>query len=237
MRARQTMIVTLGSVVGLGLLFLNPVQSKLLNLAFLACLMGIWTGFARLVWKHKLGRLVALALPSFALIPLILPASEIHGEELRFDSVRRLAAYEGVKYRWGGESGRGIDCSGLPRRALRDALLEYGIKHFNGTAFRVYLEHWWFDASAKALGEGYRRYTANLGTTGTIEQMDFGGLSPGDLAVPTDGVHVLVYAGDDQWIQADPGLGVVATLDGRLDDSEWFRLPVTTHRWQLFLND
>jgi hypothetical protein len=37
-------------------------------------------------------------------------------------------------------------------------------------------------------------------------------------------------------IQADPGIGSVATLPGRTSDNGWFRSPVTTHRWSLFSN-
>jgi hypothetical protein len=64
--------------------------------------------------------------------------------------------------------------------------------------------------------------------------MSYAGLVPGDLAVTTSGIHILAYAGDEQWIQADPGIGAVATLSGRTADNRWFDTPVTTHRWQLF---
>lgn len=97
-------------------------------------------------------------LPVLAAIPFILPGGEIDAGELRQDYVRRLSGFEGTKYHWGGEGSRGIDCSGLPRRALRDALLAYGFRHSNGPGFRGYVEQWWFDASAMALGEGYRDY-------------------------------------------------------------------------------
>lgn len=163
----------------------------------------------------------------------MLPGGKIDAVELRQDYVQRLAGFESVKYYWGGENFHGIDCSGLPRRALRDSLLAYGIRHFSGRAFRSYLEQWWFDASAKALGEGYRDYTSPIGVTGTIREMNYEGLVPGDLAVTTSGVHILAYAGDGQWIQADPGIGEVATLSGRTDDNPWFLEPVTTHRWQI----
>lgn len=63
--------------------------------------------------------------------------------------------------------------------------------------------------------------------------MGYEDLVPGDLAVTTSGVHILAYAGEGKWIQADPGIGAVATLDGRTADNVWFRTPVTTHRWQL----
>lgn len=228
------MICTLGAMAGIFVVPLNPVNSKILKLAFLGCVVGAWIGFTVLAWKHKPARLAALVLPLLAAIPFILPARAIDAEELRRDYVRRMSEFEGTKYHWGGESSRGIDCSGLPRRAYRDALLAYGLKHFNGGALRGYLEQWWFDASAKALGEGYRGYTTPMGTEGTIQGMDYDGLVPGDLAVTTCGVHILAYAGDGKWIQADPGIGAVATLSGRTSDNVWFRSSVTTHRWQVF---
>lgn len=234
MPKRLIMICTLGAMAGIFVVPLNPVNSKVLKLAFLGCMVGAWIGFAILVWKHKPARLAALLFPLLAAIPFILPASAIDAEELRRDYVRRLSEFEGTKYHWGGESSRGIDCSGLPRRAFRDALLAYGFKHLNGRALRGYLEQWWFDASAKALGEGYRDYTTPIGTEGTIQGMDYDGLVPGDLAVTTCGVHILAYAGDGKWIQADPGIGAVATLSGRTADNVWFHTSVTTHRWQVF---
>lgn len=230
---RLTRIWTLGAFAGIFVISLNPVSSKPLKLAFLGCIVGAWLGFTILGWKRKPLRVAALILPLLAGIAIILPGGEIDSEELRQDYVRRMFEFEGTKYCWGGESGRGIDCSGLPRRALRDAMLAYGFRHFNGRAFRAYAEQWWFDASAKALGEGYREYTSPIGTTGTIQKMDYDALIPGDLAVTTNGAHILAYAGDGKWIQADPGIGAVAILGGRTADNGWFRMPVTTHRWQV----
>ena len=231
--SRLIIILMLGALAGFFVLSLNPVNSKLLKLALLGCVFGAWMGFTILTWKLKALRIAALLLPVLAVIPFILPSDTIDAEKLRQMYVLRMSKLEGTKYHWGGESPRGIDCSGLPRRALRDALLAYGIKHSNGRAFREYVSQWWFDASAEALGDGYRDYTSPLKTTGTIQDMDYAELMPGDLAVTTNGLHILAYAGDGQWIQADPGIGAVATLDGRTTDNNWFSMPVTTHRWQL----
>lgn len=234
---RLILIFTLGALAGIFVIPLNPVHSKILNVALLGSLVGAWIGFTILTWNRKPLRIAALILPLILAITFMLPGGDIDPEELRHDYVRRMVEFEGTKYFWGGESSRGIDCSGLPRRAFRDALLAYGIRNFNSRAIRGYIEQWWFDASAKALGEGYRNYTSPLGTSGTIRGMDYVALVPGDLAVTTNGVHILAYAGDGQWIQADPGIGAVATLDGRKDDNDWFSTPVTTHRWQLLAQD
>lgn len=231
---RLTLIGTLGAIAGIFLIPLNPVNGGTLKLALLACLAGAWLGLVILTWQRRRLRPVVLVLPVLAAIPFLLPGGAIHGDELREDYVRRMSGYEGTKYFWGGESPRGIDCSGLPRRALRDALVSYGVRHLNGRAFRCFLEQWWFDASAKALGEGYRDYTVPLGTTGTIQKMTYEGLVPGDLAVTADGIHILAYLGDGVWIQADPGIGAVASLPGRTAGNSWFDTPVTTHRWRLF---
>jgi hypothetical protein len=182
---RLILILTVGAIAGILVIPLNPVNSKILKLALLACIVGAWTGSTILGWKRKPLRSVALILPFVVLIPFILPSGDIDPAEMRQDYVRRMNEFEGTKYFWGGEGSRGIDCSGLPRRAFRDALLTYGIKHFNGRAFRAYIEQWWFDASAKALGEGYRSYTSPIGTSGTIQKMDYASLVPGDLAVTT----------------------------------------------------
>ncbi len=230
---RLILIFTLGAIAGIFVIPLNPVNSKILKLAFLGCIFGAWAGFTITTWRRKPLRIAALIPPFIVATPFILPGGDIDPQELRQDYVRRMTEFEGTKYYWGGESSRGIDCSGLPRRAFRDALLAYGIKHCNGRAFRAYIEQWWFDASAKALGDGYRSYTSPIGTSGTIQKMDYESLMPGDLAVTTCGVHILAYSGDGQWIQADPGIGAVATLDGRTHDNGWFVAPVTTHRWRL----
>jgi len=233
MYRRPLLIWTFGTIAGLFLIPCNPVNSTIIKLAFLTCVVGAWAGLLILTWRWKPMWIALLTVPLLLAIPFILPGSRIEGKEVRDDYVRRLVKMEGTKYIWGGESHRGIDCSGLPRRALRDALLAYGIRHANGKAFRAYLEQWWFDASARALGEGYRHYTQPIGRNGTIREMDYSKLLPGDLAVTLSGIHVLVYMGEERWIQADPGIGRVALLNGRKDENEWFNTPVTVHRWQL----
>jgi uncharacterized membrane protein YfcA len=230
---RFILICTLGAFAGIFAIPMHPVNSKILKIVFLGCMIGAWVGMMILTWNRKPFRVGILALSLLVVFPFILPSAKIDKDELRQNYVRRMGEFEGTKYFWGGESARGIDCSGLPRRSLRDALLVYGFKHLNGGAFRSYVEQWWFDASAKALSKGYRDYTIPIGTTGTIHEMSYANLVPGDLAVTTSGVHILAYVGNGLWIQADPGIGSVATLNGRTSNNRWFDTPVTTHRWQL----
>jgi len=237
MQGRLLHICTLGALTGSLIIPLIPVHSTILKVAFLVCLSGLWLGLLTLTWNRKPIRVALIALPLLVASLFLLPGRNIDSDALRRDYVQRMAQYEGTKYVWGGENSFGIDCSGLPRRALRDALLSYGIRHLNGRALRSYLEHWRFDASARALGQGYRNYTRALKYKGTIQEMDNEGLMPGDLVVTKNGVHILAYVGDGKWIQADPGIGAVATLDGRKDDNIWFSSPITTHRWQILIKD
>lgn len=233
-RSRRLLtICTIGALAGVIVFSLSPVNSTVFRLAFLGSLLGAGGGLAFLTWRFTPARFAVLALPFFFAIPFLLPGDEIKPGELHSDYLRSLISYEGSPYFWGGENSRGIDCSGLPRRAFRDALLDYGVRHGNGRAFRAWLEQWWFDASAKALSEGYREYTGATGVSGKIRTMDYTPIEPGDLAITTDGIHALAYAGDGKWIQADPGLGIVANLDGRTDANPWFRIPVTIHRWRM----
>lgn len=204
----------------------------LTKLAWLVSTAAAWAGLTTLFWKHRWTRAALLVMPLLMLLPLCLPGRTINAAALRDDYVRRLVKLEGTTYVWGGESRRGIDCSGLPRRAYRDALLSYGLRHANGQTIRQWAAQWWFDASARALGAGYRNNTAAVNVDGTLSTMDYAALRPGDLAVTLNGVHVLVYLGDNQWINADPGAGAVVTFDGRTGTSGWRRSLVTAHRWR-----
>ena len=68
--------------------------------------------------------------------------------ELRKNYIQELKHYEGVRYVWGGENMLGMDCSGLPRKALRNALLKTAFTNGNGKYLRYAIKTWWLDASA-----------------------------------------------------------------------------------------
>ncbi len=230
---RLLLILTIGSLVAVVALNLDPVTTKLHRLVILCSIAGVWLGPLLLFWKHKAIRFCLLPLPLLAAIPFLLPGKTINQNELRADYVKRMVSYESTPYHWGGENGRGIDCSGLPRKAMRDALFAHGIRHLNGAATRKFLNHWWNDASAKALAEGYRNFTTPTDTNGTIAKMGYGNLLPGDLVVTEDRRHILAFLGGEEWIQADPGARKVIRRNGRTSMNGWFAVPVTSHRWSV----
>lgn len=213
--------------------FFHPLHSSVTKLALLGSICICWLCSLILLRKYYVYRTILIVLPILACTPFLLPSRAIDATELRANYLQALARYEGSTYYWGGENMRGIDCSGLPRRSLRDALLRYGIAHGNGKAFRLAAEQWYYDTSAKALGEGYRSFTKNLAIEGTVQSIDNSTLKAGDLAVTKSGIHTMVYLGEGKWIQADPGIGAVATLHSRNDQNTWFDAPITMHRWSI----
>jgi hypothetical protein len=230
---RLVIILTLGAATGLALVLAQPVSSTLTKSLVLGLGTLVWLGGLLWGWRNRRLRWSMLALPCLMGVMLLLPARPVDRGALREAYVARLRGFEGTPYIWGGENRWGIDCSGLPRRALRDALWWYGLRHADGGALRQSLEQWWFDTSARAMGEGYRRFTVPAGPEFMIHQMEDDALQPGDLAVTRSGIHVLVYAGAGRWIQADPSIGHVATLHGHHDSNSYFRTPVTPHRWRV----
>ncbi|MHC4848119.1 MAG: NlpC/P60 family protein, partial [Planctomycetota bacterium] len=181
----RRVLVWLTAVAGVGSLavLLYPVVSTALRLGLVAGLAASWLGVLILSWRLRRVRAVLLIVPLVLAVPFLLPARAIDRENLRRDYVQRLTSLEGTRYVWGGESPLGIDCSGLPRHALRQALFSHGLRNLDGGSLRKGLELWWFDASARALAEGYRRYTTPLPVAGTVESMDYSKLAAGDLAV------------------------------------------------------
>lgn len=234
---RLILLLTLGSVVALIVLNLDPVSTRAHRLVILCSLAGVCFGPLLLLWKSVAARIVFLALPLLLLAPFLLPGKDIEQKALGDDYLKRMVTYEGIGYHWGGENRRGIDCSGLPRKAMRDALLDQGLRTMNGTCTRLFLKHWWNDASAKALAAGYLGFAVPTGENGTIATMSYGKLQPGDLAVTQDRRHVLIFLGDEDWIQADPAAEKVTIANGRTGDSAWFAVPVTLHRWSVLSTD
>jgi hypothetical protein len=191
-------------------------------------------GVLVMVWRWRATRYAALGLAFAGAALFTLPGRAVNQPELRSRYVAALKSFDETPYVWGGESTRGIDCSGLARRAWREALWQEGLATMNGALLRAALGQWLTDASARDLAQGNQGATIPLGTGDTtLEKFDPAKVLPGDLAITTDGVHMLVALGGTDWIEADPGLGRVLVLEICCDESPWFTRPVRLYRWAL----
>lgn len=216
-------------LVALGLA-LQPVSMGILRAGGVAVAVGLWAG-ALLWWWPRKG--VRAALLGGALLPLALllgPGRPADEAALRSAYLESLRSFEGTRYHWGGESRLGIDCSGLVRHGLIRAALWQGLTTANPALVRDAAELWWFDASAKALGEGYRGFTKDLGTVESLNQMPPERLMPGDVAVTRNGLHTMAYLGDGVWIEADPGELRVLVLRAP-SPNPWMGVPMRLVRW------
>jgi len=226
-------LIWIAGLTGLVALALWPYHDGTLRYGLPLALAATWTAALLFCWKWKLRRNLLLVLPFLAALPFCLPAKPINPGKLRDRYIAAMGRMEGTPYLWGGESRRGVDCSGLPRLALRDALLEEAWQNANGTAFREWACQWWFDTSAKALGANYRNFTRPLGSRGKLSDLDTKNLSRGDLAVTADGRHVMVYYGNGKWIQADPMTFKVTIAPADPQKNPWFASMASMHRWTL----
>jgi cell wall-associated NlpC family hydrolase len=211
----------------------QPLNSGPLRSALLVALAAVWVGLLMLAWERKGWRVAVLCLPLLAMLPFAMPGRELDRARLTERYLSSMRGFEGTRYVWGGEGRRGLDCSGLPRRGLRDALLGEALRG-NGRAARMWLEQWWYDTSAKAMAEGYRGFTCPAGITGPLWKLDPAGIQPGDLAVTEDGRHVMIHLGGGDWIQSDPGAGQVIIARPDQSDNPWLRSDVSLHRWTAF---
>ena len=209
----------------------QPISLTITRLAVAAGIFGLWASALFLTWKFR-GLFWMLLLAG--LLPgifLLLPGREIDKRRLRDFYVGNLRKYEGARYVWGGENRRGIDCSGLVRRALINANLETGLMTLNPELVRAAISMIWRDRSALVLRDGADGLTKRVGEGSSINAVmqDFI-VSPGTLAVTENGVHVLACVGKEDWIQAAPGEGKVVTL-GVPSENSWYHVPVVLLEW------
>lgn len=211
---------------------LMPESNRLTRSAGITIFAFVLLGFIALCWRKQVIRYPMLVITGLAILFIILPGRPHDSASLRAAYVRGLHRYEGVTYVWGGESFKGVDCSGLIRRGLIDACFLEGLQTMNPRLVRMAFYIWWHDSSAKSLGTEYLQATRHLFKSKSINSTDLTKLLPGDLAVTSDGVHVLAYLGGNGWTQADPGeakviRNVVPSKNG------WFSSSVNLTRWRV----
>jgi len=189
-----------------------------------------------LLWRRKRLRLVPLVLLAILFCFVLAPGRETNRRRLRDRYVASLKSYEGVRYVWGGENRLGMDCSGLVRVGLIRASLSEAIATLNPRLARTALGLWWHDCTAKALKDEYHDRTRRLFVSPSVNRTDAADIQKGDMAVTVDGMHVLVYLGDAEWVEADPGIGKVIRARVPVIGNAWFDQRVHLVRWRE-LND
>jgi energy-coupling factor transporter transmembrane protein EcfT len=209
-----------------------PVGTGLTRLITALSATGLWIGVAWL-WRSRkpilAGWLIVTVLSGLF---LLLPGDHIDPNLLRADYVNNLKTYTQTKYVWGGENHWGIDCSGLVRQGFIRANFLRGLQSANPAPIRSALAMWWFDISAASLKDSYQQWTTTVLAAPSINEIPPNRLLPGDLAATVDGVHILAYIGNSQWIEADPGILKVIQIRVPELDNPWFQVPIKVVRWQ-----
>jgi hypothetical protein len=209
----------------------QPLNYAYTRLFLVLAIAVLWLWGAWLIRKQRRWAWGLVGLGLVPLLALVMPGRPMDSARLSLRYQDALKTYLGTPYIWGGENAVGIDCSGLVRRAMVQALLREGVQAGNPTALRAGADLWWHDCSAKALGQGYRAYTVALGTESTLNALPTEAAQPGDLAVTSQGTHVLAALGQGRWIAADPGAGEVILM-ATPNRSPWFDMRISLHRWR-----
>jgi hypothetical protein len=209
-----------------------PVSNGFTRAGTLATFGAAWGLLMAVTWRRRWIRGLLVTSTAACFLFLVLPGkSHRDSELLRKDFAVCLRRYDGVRYFWGGEGFTGIDCSGLIRRGLIDALVLRGIRTLDPGLVRQAAWLWWHDCSASDLGEGQHGLTVSVLETPSINALDHSRLVLGDLAM--GGGHIMAYLGDQLWIEADPGIGRVIIVRVPSEKNPWFHNRMKIVRWSV----
>lgn len=217
----------------LAALIYYPVETMKLRAALVALGIFVWCGLLVMLWGRRFTRGVLVLITAIVAAFLLLPGRESYDREaLTGEYLAALQRYDGSPYVWGGEKLWGIDCSGLMRRALGDALIVQGVRTLNPALIRQAAHLWWSDTTASNLGEG-RGGAKFLFDIPSINTLDHAKIHPGDMAVTESGVHILGYLAHDIWIEADPAEQKVLIARAPSETVLWFKGPMKIVRWEI----
>jgi hypothetical protein len=154
----------------------------------------------------------------------------VDSEALRRAYVKSLLSFDGTEYVWGGEMHYAVDCSGLARAALWQAMIKEGLRTGNPRLLGPALwRFWWTDMSANTMGTP-TRFTRPICNVERLAGYHNSDVRTGDLAV-THG-HVLIYIGNGKWIESNPDDHKVVVNAATADtERAYFRMDVTISRW------
>jgi hypothetical protein len=214
--------------------WLYPVSDRLTRLGGAGLLVFVWVGLISLMWRYRAARIGLLITTALAAGFLAWPGRVPNQPEaLRGAYLQGLVRYAGTNYYWGGESPKGIDCSGLVRRGMIDGLWCEGCRQGSPALLRQAIDLWWHDGTANDMLHGYHDRTVPVLATPSLNALDRSRILPGDIAVTDTGVHVMVYLGEKRWIEADPGIGRVIAAQTPVADNIWFAGPMRIMRWRI----
>jgi len=235
MKTRFLWYIWTACLLGLIALLAFPIRTGKIRLAIVLLLAAVWVGLIVLTALRKwwLGAGIAAVMLAAGIFLSLPGRATIDTAALRDLYLHRLQRYANVIYVYGGENSLGIDCSGLVRRAMMDALFLYGIREHDPAAVRSALRLWWRDANAIELGNGAHGDTRPVGASPSVELAQHPGVAPGDLAVTATGSHVLAYLGNEVWIEAEPNVGHthIFTLTGPFQALANERVKFVRWRW------
>src|SRR2546423_1192092 len=148
----------------LGLIILLPWRTSLVRLGLIALWVMVGLSLLSLLWRRKVWRTLVLLLLALSSAFVLSPGrNRTDTTRLRQRFVHRLETYDGVRYVYGGENHRGIDCSGLVRAAMVRSLFDEGLSSADPSLLRAAFTLWWRDTNALQLGKGGKGLTLPIG--------------------------------------------------------------------------